>query len=103
MQAEHALRIYFVNFLKDAEWDRRPTPTVVDAAGGVDPLAALEQMRQRIRTRHYAYRTEVSYIDWAPLPRLRRGTTAGTTSHGRRGAGASVGACDHCGPAAASE
>lgn len=63
-QAEHALHIYFVNFLKNIEWDRPPTPTAIDAAGGVNPLAALDQMRQRIRTRHYAYRTEVSYIDW---------------------------------------
>jgi site-specific recombinase XerD len=27
-------------------------------------LAALEQLRQRIRTRHYSYRTECSYADW---------------------------------------
>ena len=28
-------------------------------------MAALEQMRSRIRTRHYSYRTECSYVDWA--------------------------------------
>jgi len=27
-------------------------------------LAALEQLRMRIRTRHYSYRTECSYADW---------------------------------------
>jgi site-specific recombinase XerD len=36
----------------------------VDEQGGSDPLAALEQLRQRIRTRHYSYRTECSYADW---------------------------------------
>ena len=28
-------------------------------------LAALEQLRQRLRARHYSYRTEESYTDWA--------------------------------------
>ncbi|MDA1095600.1 MAG: site-specific integrase [Acidobacteria bacterium] len=32
--------------------------------GGTDPLAALEQLRQRIRTRRYSHSTECSYADW---------------------------------------
>jgi len=63
-QAEHALRIYFVNFLKRTDWHRRPVSTVVDEDGRTNPLAALEQLRTRIRTRHYSYRTECSYADW---------------------------------------
>ena len=37
----------------------------MDEQGGAGPLAALEQLRSRIRTRHYSYRTECSYVDWA--------------------------------------
>ena len=63
-QAEQALRIYFVNFLQRTDWHRSPASTVVDEHGRTDPLAALEQLRLRIRTRHYSYRTECSYADW---------------------------------------
>ena len=64
-QAEQALRIYFLNFLQRTDWHRQPRSTVVDKHGRTGPLPALEQMRSRIRTRHYSYRTEVSYVDWA--------------------------------------
>jgi hypothetical protein len=64
-QAEQALRIYFVNFLQRTDWQRQPASTVVDEHGRTNPLAALEQLRTRIRTRHYSYRTECSYADWA--------------------------------------
>ena len=63
-QADQALRIYFVNFLKRTEWHRRPTSTVIDEEGRTNPLAALEQLRTRLRTRHYSYRTECTYVDW---------------------------------------
>ena len=63
-QADQALRIYFVNFLKRTEWHRRPASTVVDEQGSTTPLAALEQPRTRLRPRHYSYRTECTYIDW---------------------------------------
>ena len=63
-QAEQALRIYFVNFLERTDWHRRPASTVVDEQGRTNPLAALEQLRLRLRTRHYSYRTECSYADW---------------------------------------
>jgi integron integrase len=64
-QAEHALRIYFVNFLKRTDW-HTPTPSaVVDGLGHTDPLAAIALLRTRLRTRHYSYRTECSYADWA--------------------------------------
>jgi hypothetical protein len=41
-QADQALRIYFVNFLKRTDWHRRPASTVVDERG----------------------RTECTYADW---------------------------------------
>ena len=63
-QADQALRIYFVNFLKRTDWHRRPVSTVVDEQGRTSPLAALEQLRTRLRTRHYSYRTECTYVDW---------------------------------------
>jgi len=63
-QAEQALRIYFVNFLQRTDWHRRPQHTIVDEQGRTNPLAALEELRLRIRTRHYSYRTECSYADW---------------------------------------
>ena len=50
-QADQALRIYFVNFLKHTEWHRRPASTVVDDQGCTNRLAALEQLRTRVRTR----------------------------------------------------
>ena len=53
-QADQALRIYFVNFLKRTEWHRRPASTVLDENGGTSPLAALEDVRTRLRTRHYS-------------------------------------------------
>jgi integron integrase len=63
-QAQDALRIYFVNFRQRTDWQHRGAGAVVDAQGRTDPLAALERLRQRIRTRHYSYRTECSYADW---------------------------------------
>jgi hypothetical protein len=63
-QAEQALRIYSVNFLKRTDWHRRPGSAVVDEGGRTTPLAALEQLRMRLRTRHSSYRTECTYADW---------------------------------------
>ena len=63
-QAEQALRIYFVNFLQRTDWHRQSGSAVVEEQGRTDPLAALHQLRSRIRTRHDSYRTECSYVDW---------------------------------------
>lgn len=63
-QADQALRIYFVNFVKRTEWHRQPVSTVVDEHGNTNLLAAIEQLRARLRTRHYSYRTECTYVDW---------------------------------------
>jgi hypothetical protein len=93
-QAEHALRIYFVNFLQRTDWQRNPSSTVVDERGHTNPLTALEQLRHRLRTRHYSYRTECSYVDWVrrfldsvserqgvPHPRIESDTVRDFATH----------------------
>jgi integron integrase len=60
----HAVRIYFVNFLRRTDWRSQPAKIAVDEQQRTEPLAALEELRRRLRTRHYSHRTERSYIDW---------------------------------------
>ena len=62
-QADQALRLYFVNFLKRTDWHRR-ADAVADQHDQTSPLTALDLLRTRLRTRHYSYRTECSYADW---------------------------------------
>ena len=83
-QAEQALRIYFVNFLQRTDWHRQPVSTVVDEQGRANPLAALEQLRSRIRTRHYSYRTECCYADLEQRLFSRVGTKQGRHDHRAR-------------------
>lgn len=64
-QAERAIRVYFVNYLKQTDWNKRPESRAMDPAGRVDTLAALAELRSRLRTKHYSYRTEATYADWA--------------------------------------
>lgn len=64
-QAEQAVRMYFVNFLQRTDWHRGAASASIDEQRRVDPLAALEELRRRVRTRHYSHRTESSYVDWA--------------------------------------
>jgi len=63
-QAEHAVRIYFVNFLKRPDWRLRTDTVTEGRPHGIDPLSVLAELRARLRTRHYSYRTESSYADW---------------------------------------
>jgi integrase len=63
-QAEQAVRIYFVNFLQRTDWHRRPTGASVEEPERTDPLTVIEELRRRLRVRHYSYRTECSYADW---------------------------------------
>ena len=64
-QAEQAIRLYFLNFLKVTDW-RKPErlAQVQDAEGQVNPEAALAQLRETLRLKHYSYRTEKTYADW---------------------------------------
>ena len=63
-QADQALRIYFVNFLNRTDWQQR-LDAVVNDHDKTSPLTALDLLRTRLRTRHYSYRTECTYVDWA--------------------------------------
>lgn len=63
-QANQALRIYFVNFLKRSDWNTPPGTDGGRVQTISNPLAVLELVRTRLRTRHYSYRTEQTYIDW---------------------------------------
>jgi integron integrase len=64
-QAEQAVRLYFVNFLKITDWrQKKRLAQVRDPDGRVDGAAALAQMRERLRLKHYSYRTEITYTEW---------------------------------------
>ncbi|MEI7437781.1 MAG: site-specific integrase [bacterium] len=55
------------------QWRARQSDTTAPLApkvaaapdGSVDPAAALGALEQTLRTRHYAYRTEQTYMDWS--------------------------------------
>lgn len=42
----------------------RELETSLQQFGEFLPLAVLDELRRRLRTRHYSYRTECSYADW---------------------------------------
>lgn len=64
-QAEHAIRLYYVNFLEADAKNQVEGPLVyVSAEGAFDPAAALEVFKRELRLRHYAYRTEQTYLEW---------------------------------------
>jgi len=64
-QAEQAVRMYFVNFRRRTDWDGPASGAASEPAKATDPAAVLERLRQRLQTRHYSYRTEQCYADWA--------------------------------------
>ena len=63
-QADEALRLYIGNFLNgdtsilypDTKQNKKNLP---------DISKIMSEMRQAIRVKHYSYRTEQSYLDWA--------------------------------------
>jgi integron integrase len=63
-QAEQSVRIYFVNFLGRTDWRCQSAAAIPHDPERVDPLVVLDELRRRLRTRHYSYRTECSYADW---------------------------------------
>jgi integron integrase len=64
-QAEHALRMYFVNFKTDVTWSAPTVPTLsANPDGTFDKAATLEAMRTQLRLKHYSYSTEKTYLDW---------------------------------------
>ena len=63
-QAERAIRLYFANFRKNADWGPRAAVVKPGPDGAIEAGAALTAMREVLRTRHYAYRTEQTYLEW---------------------------------------
>ena len=64
-QAERAVKTYFHSFQNGPETDARPLARVErDAAGRVDAREVLEAARDLLRTKHYSYRTEQTYLGW---------------------------------------
>jgi integron integrase len=64
-QAEKAVRIYFHTFQNNADNTARPASHVAAAAdGSVDKGEVLDSTRNLLRTKHYSYRTEQTYLDW---------------------------------------
>jgi site-specific recombinase XerD len=76
IQAMDAVRTYFVNYLKNTSWDEASKVTGLDADGYVDGLALAGALRRKLRTLHYSYRTESTYVDW-----LRRYITYSMRTH----------------------
>jgi hypothetical protein len=65
-QAEHALRLYFVNFKTDVSWSAPTVPTLAaNPDGTFDRTATMEALRTQLRLKHYSYSTERTYVDWA--------------------------------------
>ncbi len=60
-QAERAVRVYFVNFLKTPQLGRREDGSAPIFNEGVERPLALKVLRERLRVKHYSYRTESTY------------------------------------------
>jgi len=64
-QADRALRLYFHNFKGEQKWDAAKEVRVqVGADGSIVPSEVMNVMRNQLRTGHYSYRTEQTYLDW---------------------------------------
>ena len=64
-QAERAVKVYFHTFQNGADAEDRPAARVErDAVGRVDAGESLEAARSLLRTKHYSYRTEQTYLMW---------------------------------------
>lgn len=64
-QAERAVKVYFHTFRNGEGLEGRPAARVErDAAGRVNAREALAAARELLRTKHYSYRTEQTYLGW---------------------------------------
>ena len=64
-QAEQAVRLYFFNFY--ARQKKSAKKSIADSScnnGGVDSQQALADLKEWMRIKHYAYKTEQSYLSW---------------------------------------
>ena len=64
-QAERAVKVYFHSFRDGKGLEARPVSRVDrDGAGRVDVQEVLAASRSLLRTKHYSYRTEQTYLGW---------------------------------------
>ena len=64
-QAERAVKAYFHSFQDGKGLEERPAARVErDEAGRVDVQEVLKATRDLLRTKHYSYRTEQTYLGW---------------------------------------
>jgi len=65
-QAEQAVKLYLDVFLPEDGRGRPPVDERGDSGVGLEPAAtkAVAEMRKLLRLRHYAYRTEQTYMEW---------------------------------------
>jgi integron integrase len=64
-QAEQALHLYFHNFQKATDWKAVSSEDLEPNEHGRYRREGLRQaLRERVRVRHYSYRTEQTYCDW---------------------------------------
>ena len=64
-QADQAVRLYFQNFYAAEKLPAKGTPgSTIEDPGWFDSQKALEDLREWMRIKHYAYKTEQSYLNW---------------------------------------
>ena len=63
-QAERAISLYFNNYLKNTQWAITQPRLQVAPDGLFDSQQALTSAQTTLRLKHYAYRTETTYLDW---------------------------------------
>jgi len=65
VQAEKAIRLYFSHFLNDVSWHSSQEPRLVLSPDGTfEAESAIQTVRTVLRTKHYSYRTEQTYLSW---------------------------------------
>jgi integron integrase len=63
-QAETALKLYFESFDKNAA-KLSSDPSLPQISGKTEPSLVINAMSKAIRLKHYSYKTERTYINWA--------------------------------------
>ena len=64
-QADQAVRLYFQNFYAAEKLPAKGTlGSTIEDPGWFDSQKALEDLKEWMRIKHYAYKTEQSYLNW---------------------------------------
>lgn len=63
-QAQTAIKLYINNFLKEYASQFSPNDVLKRKNASFDCEKVVRRMRDALRLKHYAYKTERSYIDW---------------------------------------